>query len=97
MSEILVTAAQLRAKAEELENLRNQYKTQIDKLTETESALNGMWEGDARQSFHTAFATDQNQFSEFGTSVQQYVQVLQQIVQKYEQSEAKNVQIAQSK
>ncbi|SFL17564.1 WXG100 family type VII secretion target [Lachnospiraceae bacterium KH1T2] len=97
MSEILVTAAQLKAKADELNNLRNQYKNQIDKLTQTENALNGMWEGEARKTFHTAFTADQTHFHEFEKVVQQYAQVLDQIVKKYEQSEAKNVQIAQSK
>lgn len=97
MSEIMVTAAQLRAKAEELENLNQQLKSQNEKLGTTEEALNVMWEGDANTAFHAAFNSDRVQINNFYNAIAAYVSALRVIAQKYEQTEAQNQQIASAR
>ena len=97
MSEIMVTAAQLRAKAEELEGLNGQLKSQNDLLGEKETALNAMWEGDANTAFHAAFNSDRVQINNFYNAIAAYVNALRVIAQKYEQTEAQNQQIASAR
>ena len=90
MSEIQVTAAQLRAKAEELGAQNSQLRAQIEALSEAEQRLNSMWEGEA----NTAFQRDKTQFTNFFNAIQQYVQVLENVAARYTQAESQNVDIA---
>ena len=94
MTEIMVTAAHLRAKADELENLNQQLKNQNELLGEKEEALNAMWDGDANTAFHAAFNSDRIQINNFYNAIAAYVNALRAIAQKYEQTEAQNQQIA---
>ena len=97
MSQIQVTSAQLRAKAEELSAQNTQLKAQIELLDETEQSLNAMWEGDANTAFHTAFQRDKAQLSNFHAAILQYVQVLQNVAARYAQAESQNVEIANAR
>lgn len=94
MSEIQVTSTQLRAKAEELGTQNAQLKAQIEALSDAEQRLNAMWEGDANTAFHTAFQHDKTQFTNFFNAIQQYIQVLQNVAERYAQAESQNVDIA---
>lgn len=94
MSEIQVTSAQLRAKAEELGTQNSQLRAQIEALSDAEQRLNAMWEGDANTAFHTAFQRDKTQFTNFFNAIQQYIQVLQNVAARYAQAESQNVDIA---
>ena len=53
-----------------------------------------MWEGQARETFHNAFASDKIQMDNFYNAVEVYAQRLEQIAAKYAQAEAANVEIA---
>ena len=97
MAGFLVTASQLKAKAQELNNLNFQFKSQVETLNETENSLNGMWEGDARNAFHNAFQQDKAQFDNFYKVMQTYVEALQTIAAKYEMAEAQATEIATSR
>ena len=97
MSEILVNAAQLKAKAEELSAQNTQLKAQIELLNETEMSLNSMWEGDANVAFHNAFQRDKIQMTNFYNAIQQYVQVLQNTAARYSQTELNNAEIASAR
>ena len=97
MSEIQVTAAQLRAKAEELGAQNSQLRAQIEALAEAEQRLNSMWEGEANTAFHTAFQRDKTQFTNFFNAIQQYVQVLENVAVRYTQAESQNTDIAASR
>lgn len=97
MSDILVNAAQLKAKAEELSAQNTQLKAQIDLLNETEMSLNAMWEGDANVAFHNAFQRDRIQMTNFYNAIQQYVQVLQNTAVRYSQTELNNAEIASAR
>lgn len=97
MSEIQVTTAQLRAKAEELRNLNSKFSTQVEELSSEENSLNSMWEGEAKDAFHTAFNNDKTQMETFHTEVEKYVNALEQIIQKYEDAERKNTSTASTR
>jgi len=94
MAEIKVTASQLNSKAEELEGLNNQFKSTVGALEETENVLAGMWEGEAKDAFHTAFNNDKTQMNNYFNAIAQYVNVMRQIAAKYAQAEAVNVSTA---
>lgn len=94
MGMIQVTATQVRAKAEEMQNLNAQFKAQTETLAAEEQGLGSMWEGQAKTAFHTAFTRDQSQMDEFHGLIGLYVQALLQIAAKYEQAEARNVELA---
>ncbi len=97
MAELIVTAAQLRSKAQELQQLNQTFKAKVDSLEETETALGGMWEGDAKEAFHKAFNSDKIQMTNFYNAIAQYVSVMEQIAAKYEQAESQNVQTASAR
>lgn len=97
MAELSVIISELRAKADELNGLNEQFFSQTGSLEETEGALNGMWEGEAKNQFHTAFSNDIIQMHNFYNAVAQYVTVLNNAVTRYQQAEAQNVEIAQTR
>ncbi len=94
MSDFKVTINDLKAKVDSLRQLNAQFKSQIEELTETESRLNGMWEGEARTTFHQAFESDKIQMSNFYNAVEVYAQRLETIAEKYRMAEQNAVNIA---
>ncbi len=89
-----VTSAQLRQKAQELRNLNSQFKSSVNNLQASESALNGMWEGDARKAFHNAFTQNKTKFDNFSNGMEEYAQRLMDAAAEYDRTEAANVGIA---
>lgn len=94
MALIRVTAAQLKAKAEELTGLNNNLKTNVSELEACEQNLAGMWEGQAKDAFHQAFSNDKIQMTNFSTLIEKYVYTLLTIAAKYEQAENINTETA---
>lgn len=94
MGYIQVTARELRNNAAELQNLNDQFKAKAGELSEKESALCSMWEGDARDAFHRAFEKDRQQMDAFGQLIGQYIAALLEIAGRYEQAEARNRELA---
>ena len=78
----------------ELNNLNAQFKARVTAMAETETALNGMWEGEARTAFHNAFWTDKAQMDNFYEAIRTYAEILQQILTLYKQMESVNVETA---
>lgn len=97
MSYFMVTASQIRAKAAELRENNEQLKAQITQLNEREGALGTMWEGEAKNAFHTAFQRDKVQMDNFYNAIAQYVAALESIAQKYEEAERQNTEIANTR
>lgn len=97
MAELKVTASQLLSKAEELKNLNSTFNSRANALEETETALAGMWDGEAKEAFHKAFISDRTQMKNFYNAIEQYVSVMEQIAAKYSQAEASNVETATSR
>lgn len=97
MAEIRVSASQLRTKASDLRNLNSQFKSQVGNLESQEQNLVGMWEGEAKNAFHTAFSNDKTQMDNFYQLIEQYCIALENIAAKYEQAEAQNVNTASTR
>ena len=97
MALMRVTAAQLRAKAEELANLNNTLKSNVTELEGCEQNLASMWEGQAKDAFHQAFSNDKIQMTNFSTLIEKYVYTLQNIAAKYEQAESINTETASTR
>ena len=97
MAEFSVTLSELKSKADELQSLNQLFNTEVGNLEDTEGALHGMWEGEAKETFHAEFTKDVTQMHNFYNAIQMYVQALFTIIQQYEQAEAQNVDVAASR
>ncbi len=97
MGEIIVTSATLRSKAEELNQMNEQFKSAVSSLSDEESALRSQFEGDASDAFHAAFSQDVIQMNNFYNAIAQYVQKLLQIAEAYEKAEQANVATANAR
>lgn len=95
MAEIQVTSSQLRSKAEELSQLNERFRSEVTTLTDTESTLRTQFEGEASESFHSAFTSDMTQMQNFYNAIAQYVSKLEEIAAAYEKAEQANVATAQ--
>lgn len=96
MSEIKVTAKELERTAQELQQLNEQFKSQVANLESLEGVLATQWVGDAQKAFHTAFLRDKQQMDTFYTEINKYVTALQTDAVKYSKMEAENEMIASS-
>lgn len=94
MALIQVNSATLRNQAGELRTLNESLKSQMSNLESTEMSLASMWAGDAKDAFHTAFNNDKTQIENFRNLVSQYIQVLENAAQKYDEEERRNQDIA---
>lgn len=94
MSSFRVTTSSLTSQAEELTALNGQFKSAVEQLAATESSLRGMWEGEANDAFHAVFTTDKGKMDQFYNLIIQYIEKLNTIAMRYNQTEATNTQIA---
>lgn len=94
MAQITVTSSQVQSKADMLQSYNNQLNSQIGFLQKMESSLMTMWEGEAKNKFHSEFNKDIAQMQNFYAEINQYVAKLKEIVKSYEEAERKNVQTA---
>lgn len=94
MALIRVTSAQLKAKAEELTGLNTNLRSRVEELEACEQNLSGMWDGQAKDTFHQAFMNDKVQMSNFSTLIDKYVTTLITIASKYETAEGINTETA---
>lgn len=97
MAAFQVTSSQLKAKASELRELNGQFKTQVGNLESQEGSLLTMWEGNARNTFDTAFKNDKAQMDNFYNLIEQYCVALENIAAKYDMAEAQNVSTASAR
>lgn len=94
MSYIYVTASRLRQCSEELVQLNEQFKAGTAELDSKESSLKSQWEGEANETFHTAFVRDRGQMDAFYDAISRYAAILLVIAEKYEEAERENAAIA---
>ncbi|WP_031547546.1 WXG100 family type VII secretion target [Oribacterium sp. FC2011] len=97
MSMFRVNAGILRNQAEQLSTLNESFKTQISNLNDKENALLNMWEGEARNAFHTAFQNDKAQFDVFYQGIKNFITTLENDAAEYEKAEAQNLSTAQTR
>lgn len=91
---ITVTTTELKSKAETLRTKNSSLKTQISNLQQQESSLNGMWDGEANEAFHTAFTNDVTQMNNFVDAIEKYAAALDAIAAQYDKTEATNQNLA---
>lgn len=94
MADFTVSISDLKTKVDTLRQLNAQFKNQVGELESTEANLNGMWEGEAKNTFHNAFSSDKTQMNNFYNAVEVYAQRLEAIAARYAQAEATNIEIA---
>ena len=94
MSFYQVTSKELRAKADELRNLDGRFLSEMEKLTSYHDALSGMWEGDAKEGFSKVFMRDKTGMDNFKRAIDQYIEALIVIANRYEEAEMKNASLA---
>lgn len=97
MADILFTAGQLTSKADELKQLADKFNKEVDNLTQTETTLCGMWDGEAKDAFNKAFTSDMTQLHNFYNAIMQYVNVLNNAIQDYANKERMNIEIANTR
>lgn len=97
MSEIKVTAAELKSKKEELASLNKSYKSQLEQLKTTMTQLDAMWDGDAQDAFKATFNKDQANLMQYYTLINKYCKALDQIIAAYTKAERTNVNIAKTR
>ena len=97
MSMFEVTSSELRSKAEALLNLNSQFAAGKSDLEGKEGALISMWEGEAKRLFHDAFLRDCEQMDVFKALIEEYVNALLEIAQRYEEAEKRNAELASAR
>ena len=97
MAQMYVDSNSLRARASELASINEQFRSEVVNLQDTEEALAGMWEGDAKETFRGAFDSDLVQMSNFYNAIGMYVKQLEEIAAQYERAEAQNVELASTR
>lgn len=96
-SNFSVTASNLNNGATQLEELNAQLKSAVSELETTENSLSGMWEGEARNTFHKVFCEDKDQMTAFTDLVTRYVESLRNIANNYSQAEQTNIDTASTR
>ena len=89
-----VSTAQLIQQAQELQTLNERFKAEVTAMTEKEEALSSMWEGEARNAFHNAYATDAEKFANFYNGIVRFIQALSDVAQNSQKAEAQAAAIA---
>ena len=97
MGFIQVKAAELRKRAEELKGLNTRFNSQVESLASCEQTLKTMWEGQANETFHSAYVRDQGQMERFHGAIEQYIAALLIIAAKYEEAETRNTATASTR
>ena len=97
MSQFKVTSSVLKSQSSELSDLNGRFKSAVEQLVTAEANLNSMWAGEANDAFHNAFMVDRGKMNEFYNLISQYVEKLNTIATRYEQTEKTNTDIASSR
>ena len=97
MAEIMVTPQILNQKADELDRLNSQFKSQVQELQGSENNVSNMWEGEARDAFHNTFNRDKGYWDQFSSAVREYATTLREDARRYSQTEQKNAQMFRSR
>lgn len=97
MSQYRVTFQQLQSAIDQLTALNSQFGTAVENLNATETQLSTMWEGQARDTFHTAFQNDKAQMDNFKKAIQDYITALQGALSQYNRAEQTNTGIASTR
>ena len=91
MSFYQIDSRQLRGKKDELIGLLRRFSQEKETLCAKETALRAMWEGAANEKFHDLFVKNAGQMDAFGEVVNQYTVVIDNIADRYDTAEQRNL------
>ena len=97
MGLIRVTPAELRQRAEMINEMNIDVKNRIEEFDTACQALAAQWEGEARDAFVNAYTQDKQQMEYFVTVMDSYYQTLLQIADNYDNAEMRNAGIANTR
>ncbi len=96
MAQIQVTASQLSDSQAQLKNYINELKGAIEEADNMVKQLKSDWEGDASDAFQTSYASNSQRLLRATEGIQTFIVALENIISQYKQTEAANVNIANS-
>lgn len=96
-SKFRVTTSQLRKIADDLKTLNSKFKSEVGSLSDGESRLATMWEGEAQQAFREEFQSDKGKFDLFYTGIETYIKRLEETADAYEKAEQANYNTAKTR
>ena len=91
MSFYQIDSRQLRSKNDELRGLSRRFIKEKENLCAEELTLGQMWDGAANERFHTEFMKNAGQMDAFVVTVDQYLNVIERIAERYDLAEQKNM------
>ena len=86
MSMFRVTPSQLKSQA-----------TQLRTDNAKEQLLSSQWEGEANTAFHNAFLNDFQQFQNFHSGIEKFIEALENDATNYEKAEQQNTNTARTR
>ena len=86
----------MRTAANEIEQMANEYSQQIAALYSVGQELDGMWDGDASDTFKAQLGQDQPRFEALNTVVKQYAEALRSFAKKIDDAENAAIQTMKS-
>lgn len=96
MAQIQVTASQLSDSKTQLNSLNSQLKSTIDDTDAIVRQLKNDWEGDASDAFQASYTSNSQKLVRATEGIQSFISALENIISQYKQTEAANVNIANS-
>lgn len=97
MAQFQVTTSELTRTVNDLTASNSEFRSRVTELVSLQENLAGMWQGDANTAFNAAFTQDKSQWDAFATLIDEYVNVLGQIIQQYENAEQENTNTARTR
>jgi len=97
MSFFEVTSSEVKARANTLRELNQQYKGKFNELEGMEQSLCSMWEGEAKTAFHREFLKDKGKVEIFVSLIDKYAATLEEIAIRYEEAERRATEIASAR
>lgn len=94
---LTVTSQKLRDTAAQLRSLNARLRGELSNMSSRESSLNGMWDGQANDTFHNAYVHDVREYNDFIQAIEEYIRALLQAADEYERTENRNQQIASNR
>ena len=87
----------MRTAAGDIEQMASEYTQQVTMLYSVGQELDGMWDGDASDTFKAQLGQDQPRFEALNTVVRQYVEALRSHADTYDRNEQEAVNTLKTK
>lgn len=94
---IEVTCSELQSAAQRISQANEEFRTAASNLQAAGEELTSVWEGDTRDKFVSGMEQRKSWYEQMSAIVDEYVQVMQQIAEKYEQMDAQGAALIRRK